>query len=924
MMTMNAKKFRISCGLAVLCVAAVLAGQNAPALADKVSLVLEKFPAASSQERDQFASELVELGPAGIREACARLAPTGTEDDSLVRYALDAVAVYVARPNAESERLMFVKEALRAVDAPGDPDVKTFLIGELRLAGKGEVVKPLAKYLGDLALGASAARTLVAVRTGEAETALTKALESPRPDTAGFLIQALGALRAASAVKVILPYASSPDPRLRESALDALADIGDPSAQSVFATMPIVATPAERAKAASRYLLFARRLWEGGRKDAAEKICRDFIAGATLEGESQVRSAALSLLADIRGENIVGDLLDAAQSRDPSFRRAALDLAARLSGAGSTAQWLELVNTAHGGALADIIAMLGRRGDKSALAAVREKIGSDDKAVRLAAVTAGVQLGGADVFDEVWPLIQTEDEDQILTVKQAFLALPGARVVQTATELISAVPPVARAALIEILAENRATEHAALVIAQARSENDLIRKAALPALEVLARPEDVPALIDLLLAAPSGPEILLIQNALTAAANRIVDPDRRGDAILIAAAAATGTKRADLIRPLAKVGGAGALEFVAEEMKNADPQIQSAALFTLTNWKDASALDELFRVARAAPDRKTRYLAVQGISRLAVDQAFGDDKKIALLKGALAVAVEANEKGLAIGALAGIRTADALKTAAPYLDDPATRAKAAQAVARIAQPAPGFPGLSNFETAVVLKKALPFIENEYDRAEAERYANGLLLKAGFVPLFNDKSLRGWKGLVADPPKRAKMSPEILRNAQRAADESMRAHWKVREGMLAFDGKGESLCTAKDYAGFEMFVDWKIEPKGDSGIYLRGSPQVQIWDETQSPDGSGGLYNNKVNPSKPLVRADRPVGEWNTFDIKMAGDRVTVLLNGVLVTDNVVMENYWEREKPIYPVGQIELQAHSTLLYFKNIYIREIK
>jgi hypothetical protein len=56
---------------------------------------------------------------------------------------------------------------------------------------------------------------------------------------------------------------------------------------------------------------------------------------------------------------------------------------------------------------------------------------------------------------------------------------------------------------------------------------------------------------------------------------------------------------------------------------------------------------------------------------------------------------------------------------------------------------------------------------------------------------------------------------------------------------------------------------------------------------------------------------------------MTGERVTVQLNGVLVADNIVMENYWEREKPIYPAGQIELQAHSTPLTFKNIYIREL-
>ncbi len=191
---------------------------------------------------------------------------------------------------------------------------------------------------------------------------------------------------------------------------------------------------------------------------------------------------------------------------------------------------------------------------------------------------------------------------------------------------------------------------------------------------------------------------------------------------------------------------------------------------------------------------------------------------------------------------------------------------------------------------------------------------------GFTALCNGQDLTGWKGLVATPPKRAKMTPQQLADEQKKADEQMRAHWKVEDGTLVFDGKGQSLCTAKDYANFELYVDWKILPKGDSGIYLRGTPQVQIW---ENPVGSGGLYNNQKNPSKPIKNADKPVGEWNTFRIKMVGEKVWVWLNGELVVDNVTMENYWERDKPIYPSGQIELQNHGNTLYFKNIYIREL-
>jgi len=197
---------------------------------------------------------------------------------------------------------------------------------------------------------------------------------------------------------------------------------------------------------------------------------------------------------------------------------------------------------------------------------------------------------------------------------------------------------------------------------------------------------------------------------------------------------------------------------------------------------------------------------------------------------------------------------------------------------------------------------------------------------GFVALFNGRNLDGWKGLVADPPKRAKMTTAELAAAQAKADERMRDHWKAADGALVFDGKGDSLCTAKDYGNFELLVDWKILKDGDSGIYLRGSPQVQIWDPAVKAAmgvGSGGLFNNQKNPSKPTTTADKPVGEWNTFRIRMVGEKVSVWLNDTLVVDNVVLENYWDRSQPIYATGQIELQNHGNTLYFKNVYLKEL-
>jgi len=190
---------------------------------------------------------------------------------------------------------------------------------------------------------------------------------------------------------------------------------------------------------------------------------------------------------------------------------------------------------------------------------------------------------------------------------------------------------------------------------------------------------------------------------------------------------------------------------------------------------------------------------------------------------------------------------------------------------------------------------------------------------GFTALFNGKDLTGWQGLV-EVHKRAKMSKEERIKAQQFADQKFLPHWKVKDAIIVYDGKGNNLQTAKDYGDFELYVDWKIAKGGDSGIYLRGHPQVQIWD---NQEGSGGLYNNQKHSRKPLVFADRKPGQWNTFHIIMKGDKVTVILNGEKVVDEAPLANYWDKGKPLPAKGPIELQHHGDELWFKNIYIKEL-
>jgi hypothetical protein len=266
--------------------------------------------------------------------------------------------------------------------------------------------------------------------------------------------------------------------------------------------------------------------------------------------------------------------------------------------------------------------------------------------------------------------------------------------------------------------------------------------------------------------------------------------------------------------------------------------------------------------------------------------------------------------------------------------------------------------------AALLAVAMP------DRLVAPAAAEHNVPPAGFTALFNGRDLTGWYGWgTQDPMDLRRMTPEQRADYKRKSiaggvvdakgidkGEHLTAHWKVENGELVNDGQGLYLTTDKDYGDFELLVDYKMLPRGDSGVYLRGIPQVQIWDWTQeekfargADKGSGGLWNNTREPGRfPLKRMDKQFGEWNQFAIRMIGERVTVKLNGETVVDDVPLENYFANQKaglstpasndggsaaekrpngfmvdPAYATGPIQLQTHGSEIHWRNVFIREI-
>jgi hypothetical protein len=204
---------------------------------------------------------------------------------------------------------------------------------------------------------------------------------------------------------------------------------------------------------------------------------------------------------------------------------------------------------------------------------------------------------------------------------------------------------------------------------------------------------------------------------------------------------------------------------------------------------------------------------------------------------------------------------------------------------------------------------------------------------GFEALFNGKDLSGWFAMpTEDPRKFAALSNEeqqsIIAELEATTDKS----WRVEDGQIINDGQGPYLTTKRNFRDYELLIDFKLEAGGDSGVYLKGTPQVQVWDTTHEPSfkhgaekGSGGLWNNsKGSPARfPLVNADNPVGQWNTMRIMQIGARTSVWLNEKLIVDHQIMDNYWARKLPIIASGPIQLQTHGGKMFWRNVFVREI-
>ena len=197
---------------------------------------------------------------------------------------------------------------------------------------------------------------------------------------------------------------------------------------------------------------------------------------------------------------------------------------------------------------------------------------------------------------------------------------------------------------------------------------------------------------------------------------------------------------------------------------------------------------------------------------------------------------------------------------------------------------------------------------------------------GWRPLFDGKTLKGWRGYQKETPP---------------------AGWSVQDGILVRSDKGGDLITEEEFGDFELSLEWKISSGGNSGIFYRvlentkeiwhNAPEYQILDNARHKDGANAMTSAAAcyalyPPSKDVTK---PVGEWNETRIVAKGKHVEHWLNGVKVVEYEVGNDDWKARVTaskfkVHPgfgeqiKGRIGLQDHESLVWYRNIRVRDLK
>ena len=891
-----------------------------------VADVLTQLPAQKPGQYNQLMAELVGTGEEGLMNLINSMNPPGPESNEKLDFALSGWTNFVAKD--EAKRLEAASTYEKALGMNLHEETKAFIIRQLEMIGGEENIDVLSSFLTSERFVGPASQALATMHSSKANEALISALKTATSEN--MKIQLVNAILQTDSKNVeglmldLLKDAKSLN--YKKTVQKALSTLG------TSASLKPLQNAAKSEKFAygkesttASYIELLHTLKESDTK-IVQKEANALLKIAAKQNQPDLQIAAMDILMTIPAENKAKLVEYSLKEGNPALVASTLRLFPDKLDEKGYKMMLKRLHSSSPETQTPILYWLGDQKMTQAVPEIAKYTASSNPILKAAAIRSLAKMNNEEAMLLLVGLLKSDNKETIDLAKDALTTYKGDMSYVLAS-VFNDSSDQGKVAILQLIADRRMESQYNLVYNQLFTDNTIVKAEAAKTLQYVSTEDNLNDLF-MLLEKPETDFVSALQGAINASlSNLSVDEQME---IISKQTSKTGAKSHLYYPAMAFTGSQEAMDQLMEDYKSTPVEQKRAAFEALTTWKSFDVIYPLLEIARNSKDSKEKNDAIDAIVNTVSNSDQTEAVKYLFLREALEMSNTDKQKNTIIDLLGKTNMYQALLLLESYMDVPTVKEKAAQASMKLALDNPQFAGE---KTTSVLKKASQTLDNPdagYQREAISKFINENQTDDGFVSIFNGKDLTGWKGLVGNPITRSKMSAKEMATAQAKADKEALENWIVQDGNIFFKGKGNNLCTTKDYGNFEMLVDWKLYPgkEPDAGIYLRGTPQVQIWDISRTnvgaQVGSGGLYNNKTHETDPLKVADLKLGEWNTFYIKMVGDRVTVHLNGELVVDNVILENYWDRDQPIFPFEQIELQAHGSEVEYRDIYIKEIE
>jgi len=899
--------------------------------ATKIADVLAQQPAEEQSKFLLAMKELDNFTPEDVAALLVTLKPQGGPN-ATIEYATNSYAFYVMQPGKDAARDKYAKGLLLALDQVKDKDNKGYVLELLKFCAKNEAVDKVAALLTDDYLAEKAARVLSAIKTKESASALNKALAGNVTEkTATAIIGALSEVKNPEAeARIIELIGQFSADNFQRNAYTALSKFGGEKSYGVlYNKAKSVGFGFDRTNASSLLIEFANNLANNNNQNLATKVATTVYKEANGESAIGAKVAALELLSRLQPKKQRKELLKLSSGTNSILRNVALGLLGKGASASDMKKIASSLVKLDAQGQESVFNFLRTKDSKASIAVIEKSLPKlKGEEARIAAYNTLSALTEGANSDFLIKQFSTASDKEAAVLKTLLLTSKSTQTVDIVNKSIGSADEKTQLTLLDILSKRSNPNSAVEVFKLLNSSSGKVKTAAYTALPNVVNDNDFDKIIELLTKVDANDLKAAQQAAIVALQNNTdkVNIVKRLSANISRSLAPSSARYFPIF---AGEGSSESLKTVRNYISQDNP-LRTEAIKALASWSNTSSLDALTSLLRTEKDAALFSTVFDGFIRQLNASKVNNDQKTILLKDAFAYAQNTKQKNTALGSLKSTGTYSALVFASKFLDDKDFKGTATDVVINITADNKSFIGKDVRQWLEKANSNLSGSESSYLREAIVRHLAEMPKGESYVSMFNGKDLTGWKGLVENPIKRAQMSAKELATKQEEADKKMRESWSAIDGDLVFSGHGNNIATVKQYGDFEMVLDWKLDKNGkepDAGVYLRGTPQVQMWDISRTnvgaQVGSGGLYNNQKNESKPSKVADNPLGEWNNLKIRMVGEKVWVWLNGELVVDNVTLENFWDRSQPIFPIEQIELQAHGSRVWYRDIFIKEL-